>query len=316
MRAKPIDYRFTRLEIGILRLLTNGEQPLSDIGRSLSIRPSLTSHLLGKLSEKALVTLNRRGIGKRAAFSNSRHAQLLRDVLLIHAHVDWENALHGLAVEILFWVLDQSASSAASFSRATLWRHTKNLKARGILDEDGRRYTISLRFERLKEFLEEYQRFIMADFVHSLADGEVIIWQQDMECLFEGPHKIEPLGEGLEETATSSFGKFGLPLLTQSRVYFYSREKRELKVEDVILHTLLLEGSEVRNTLYGLLLMKKEWKRMDTRLLRQESGKYSLTIQIDDMLDFLETNGTRRNNPRLPTWNEFIGKAVEYGVAL
>nr|MDO8133296.1 hypothetical protein [Candidatus Njordarchaeum guaymaensis] len=103
------------------------------------------------------------------------------------------------------------------------------------------------------------------------------------------------------------------PLLSEYEVYFFSRNKENICVEDVILHTLLLGTNDVRNVLYSLLLMRKEWKKIDKNYLLMESQKFDLSLQINAMLQFLRTRGARKGLT-LPTWEEFMAKAREYEV--
>jgi len=76
---------------------------------------------------------------------------------------------------------------------------------------------------------------------------------------------------------------------------------------------LLIENGNPRYTLYSLLLLKKQWRRIDKEYLLKEAQRLDLRLQIEVMFQFLETQGEKRGLT-LPTWEEFLMKAEEYKV--
>jgi hypothetical protein len=246
-------------------------------------------------------------------FDNSKHASLFRELLLIHDHIKWENILPNSAIEILFQALNNSEISLRNFSKTTFWRHTKNLKAHGILESNKNHYSINPRFSILKELLTEYQRFLINTLVKSVSEHAVILWQKDFECLIRTSKNSDVLKKNFFKTATSRLHNFGIPILSDSDICFYSKNKQTIQVEDIILHTLLIDRNNVRYTLYGLLLLKKKQKKINKKYLLKEAQKLNLSLQINAMLQFLKTHGKRRDLT-LPTWEEFITKAKEYKV--
>jgi len=89
--------------------------------------------------------------------------------------------------------------------------------------------------------------------------------------------------------------------------------KRAIKPEDAMLHTLLAEPGNVRYTTYALLLLKKTEKDIDKTYLLTEAERFGLKNQVLGMLEFLETH-TRPEGQSLPTWNEFFLSAKDYGI--
>ena len=313
MKKKLEDYTFSKSETRILRELAKGSHSLSEIRDSLSIKPSLLSYNLKKLLQKGIIKTTQEGSRKYAYFSDSKHASLYRDLLFIYDHVDWENILPGLAIEILFQVLSESGRNLQGFSKATLWRYLRNLKAHGILKSDNKGYVINPRFSILTDFLTEYQRFLVATIVKSISGRAVILWQKDLECLVRVPKHVNFFQKNFFKTATSRFYDLGIPLLSDFEVYFYSKNKKNIRMEDILLHTLLIETNNVRYVLYSLLLLKKFWKKIDKKYLLKEGQKFDLSLQVNGMLRFLRTHGARRGLA-LPSWEEFAAKAREYKV--
>lgn len=136
---------------------------------------------------------------------------------------------------------------------------------------------------------------------------------KNLECLIRVPKDVNISQKFFLRTAVSRFNDFSLPLMTDFDIYFYSSNKETIRVEDVILHTLLIERDNPRYTLYSLLLLKKQWRRSNKEYLLKEAQRLDLSLQINAMFQFLKTQGARRGLA-LPTWDEFLAKAEEYKV--
>ena len=313
MRIENHEYAFSKLEIQILRELTKGKLSLSEIKKPLLLKPALLSYNLKKLLKKGLIQTTEQGNRKYAFFSETKHASLLRDLLIYYDYMDWENILTGKTIEILFQTLTTKEDNLSNFSKATLWRYLKELKARGIITQTEKKHQINPCFSILIDFLNEYQRYFANKLSKDLSENSVILWQEDMEFLVRAPKNVKPPAKDFHETATSIFPQYGLPLFTEFDIFLYSTNKKTIKPEDATLHTLLIEPTNARYTTYALLLLKKTEKQIDKTYLLQEAERLGLKNQIISMLQFLETH-TRPQGQPLPTWNEFIIKAKDYEV--
>ena len=309
MKTPTGEYSFNRAELKILKEIARGNYELSSIQTRLSIKPSLLTYTLKKLQTKGIVKFTHIGTKKQAYFSDIKHATLLKDLLSIYDHVDWENVLNGKSIEILFQTLSASKESL-NVPRNTRWRHGKNFKSRGIITQEGK---INPQFRGLSEFLKEYQSFFAKKIASTLSDNALILWQQDMEFLLRTQQNTRQAAENFHKTATSKFSEYGLPLFSEFDIYFYSTNKKTIRPEDIILHTLLIEPNNVRYTTYALLLLKKVKKQIDLTYLQKEAERIGLKNQITAMLQFLETH-IHPEGQSLPSWDEFVIKAEDYGV--
>ena len=312
MQTVHAEYAFGRSEIRILSELAKGRRSFSEIEKSLSLKPALVSHNLKKLLKKGLILTVREGNRKYAYFNDTKHASLLRDLLMTYDHMDWQNILTGKTAEILFQTLTTSGANLVKFSKATLWRHLKNLKALGIIIQTEKTYKINPRFSILTDFLKEYQRFFAIKLSKALSENAVILWQEDMEFIVRAPKNAKPPSKSFHKTATSIFHEYDLPLFSEYDIYFYSTTKETIRPEDAVLHTLLIEPNSIRYTTYALLMLKKTERKIDKPFLLQEAERLSLKNLITSMLQFLTTH--ERTSEMLPTWNEFMEKARDYGV--
>ena len=313
MRNTDPEYTFSKAEVQILKELTKGKQSLPDIRKSLSLKPALLSHNLKKLRKKGLIQTTEQGNRKFACFSETKHASLLRDLLVSHDFMEWENILPGKTIEILFQALTSKEGNLSTFSNATRWRYLKELKSRGIITETQKMYQINPRFPVLIDFLNEYQQYFTGKLSKSLSENSIILWHKDKEFLVRVPKVTKPSSDDFHKTATSIFQQYDLPLFSEFDIYLYSKNKKEIKPEDAILHTLLIESDSVRYTTYALLLLKKTEKIIDKQYLLREGERLGLKNLIMGMLEFIETHIRSEGLP-LPSWNEFTIKANAYEV--
>ncbi|MCL5949954.1 MAG: hypothetical protein M1490_05700 [Candidatus Bathyarchaeota archaeon] len=281
------------------------------IKKVLQLKPAFLSRNLKKLQQKGIIQTAAEGNQKTAYFSETKHASLLRELLLSYDYMDWENILSGKSIEILFQTLDDGDLS--NFSGATLWRYLKELKARGIITETPKGYQINTRFSMIGDFLREYARYFVNKISKALSENSVILWQRNMEFIVRAPNSAKAPSGDFHKTATSIFADYNLPLFSEFDVYFYSTKKETIKPEDAILHTLLIEPGNVRYSTYSLLLLKKTEKQIDKTYLIREAEHIGLETQIESMLEFLQTHIRPEGQP-LPTWSDFAEKARDYGV--
>jgi len=315
MRTAQAEYIFSKSEIRILRELAKGKRSLSEIEASCSLKPALLSHNLKRLLKKGLIETTGQGNRKYAYFNDTKHASLLRDLLISYDYIDWQNILTCKTIEILFQTLTTSGDNLPKFSKATLWRHLRKLKAQGIITQTEKKYKINPRFSILIDFLKEYQQFLAIKLSKALSDHAVILWQEDMEFLIRTPKKTQSPPKNFHKTATSIFHTYDLPLFSEFNIYLYSTNKKTIRLEDAVLHTLLIEPNNMRYITYALLLLKKTELKIDKTYLMQKAEKLGLKSQINSMLQFLKTR-TQPKDQALPTWNEFVSKAIDYNVVV
>lgn len=321
MKIKKEKYTFSKQEIKILKQIASENHALSQIREKLSIKPNLLSHYLKSLQEKHIIKIQQGSSFERSlahsrksiVFQDTKHSLILKELLTKYSHIKWENVLSGLGIDVLFQILTGSNSIRESMSPATFWRYSRDFMALGIVVDTGENLQISDRFSLLKNFLDEYQTFMIKAIVSSVSGNAIMLWQKDLECLVRVPKTAQVTQRGFSKTATSRLPDFGIQLMSDFDIYVYSKRKAAIRLEDIILHTLLIERGNVRYVTYGLLLLKKELKQIDIDYLLKKAMWYDLSLQINAMLEFLRTIGAR-SGLGLPTWNEFMVKMREYEV--
>jgi len=307
MKTASSEYSFSKAELKILEEIAKGKHDLSSIETTLSVSPSLLSYNLQKLQTKGLARTVKKNNKKQVFIADFKHAIVLRDLILTYDYVDWDNILSGKALRILFELLENNKNLATA-PKSTLWRYRRNLKARGIITPTN---AINPQFNLLIEFLREYQKFFANKLARTFSENSAILWQKDMEFLIRVPNDTKPSMPNFFKTALSVFPQYDLPLISEFDYYFYSTNKKTLKLEDVLLHTLLIEPTNVRYKTYALLLLKKTCQQIDKTYLLQAANRFGLANEITKLFQFLDTHVQPKDHS-LPTWEEFITKAKDY----
>jgi Mn-dependent DtxR family transcriptional regulator len=308
----------TPVEIRYLSLVAiSGAVGLADIRRGLKIHPVTATRLSSSLKGKGFIMITKEGLSKRISISESKHAQLFRKMVLEYRHIPFHKLLSGPGLEVLsaisFFAKTSSRkeiSKISQVSEASTARSLEKLKRAGILQKKGL-YFISPRFQTLNEFVQEYRRYLNQKAAQAFSNDAVIVWERNNEFIVESSQKEEE-EDGFRLTGPSAFARFGVKLLMTVSHYYHSLANRQLQLEDLIIHTLLLPQSQ-RNVLAMLLVWKKNKDVLRTSYLLEQAEEYGMKRQVKEMADYLRTHG-KELAPSLPPWGEFVSKAEEYGI--
>jgi len=305
---KPLGtYELSQTELEIFRELTKSPASISDLAnRTRKSQPRVTK-AIQRLQAIGLAKSERTGMRKIASISDTKHAYLLKDIMLTHPHIPWELLLKYSQV---FPFLESQLEKPATVSKTTQWRALRNLMAHGLVSRNEKGVlAISERFERLADFYREFSRFINSKLAESFSDAAVIVWSSDAQFIIRIPARTRIHDKRFKLTGTSALPRYGIPLISEVDYYYFSPFAKHLRVEDVLLHVVLTNG--VTNVTYGLILMAKV--KIDQDYLLKTAERFGLRSQVYGMLRFL---ATRSSQPGviLPNWDEFAHKAEDYGV--
>ena len=322
MKTKANEYTFSEEEVRIAREIVSGNHGLAQIREKLAIKPNLLSYYLKKLENKCIITIERTqefhekepsNSRKAVFFQYTKHASLFRDLLIEYSHMKWEKILSGLGIDVLFQITTEP-NATGLISKTTFWRYFRYLGSTGIATCNFESHCqINSRFSLLRQFLFEYQTFIIKRLIDSVSNKAIVIWQKDFECLVRVPKSEHINYPGFTKTATSRTEDFGIKFFSDYDFYSYTKLIKPLRVEDIILHTLLIERGNIRYTTYSLLLLRQQLKAIDKGYLLKRAMWYELSSQINAMLEFIKTRG-KRTLAGLPTWAEYESKMKEYQI--
>lgn len=295
----------SRTELSILSELAEKPRSISEVARLVGKSQPAASAAIGRLRRKGFVTVKRSGMRKLVEIGDAKHAQILKELMQTYHHVPWHSLL---AYSQLMPLLGESIPPSV-MSRVTQWRTMRSLMAHGIVIKDKNGIKLNPRFGRLAELGQEYWRFYNAKMATSLPHDAAIVWTSGPEFIVRVPGRTRITDKRFKPTATTVLPRYGIRLISKFDYYYYTPFRRKLRVEDIVLHTICIDG--LANTLYAMILMAKT--KPDTEYLRCHAERLGLHTKVDSILHLF---ATREASPGLPSWQELAEKARDYGVKI
>jgi DNA-binding MarR family transcriptional regulator len=291
-----------------------GTAPASEIATTIHMARPNVSRAMVTLEDKGFVKTEKKGLSTIVSLSDTKHAALWRKISLEFAHMRLDRLLAGASLEVLSTVscltlgnrkeiADNSLVSVPSVAKVL-----ERLKEVGILQRTTAGFGVSPRFETLREFVIEFRHYLNQRIAQDFASDAVIIWECNHEFIIES--KRTQTNHGFQLTGPSSFPRFGIPLLLAKSYFFYSPLRRKLRIEDIVLHSLV---SRTPSMLPLLLVWKKNERRISLQYSERQAEKYKATSRLKDIIAYFTTNGSQRPEG-FPSWDEFVQRAQEYGI--
>jgi len=303
--------KLSKSELKLLILLSRRrEVDLMEIRSSLGLIPARISQLVSSLRENGLIEDTRHGREKAIAISGSKHALLFVELTHEFEHMDLPQILSGSNLEVLSAVSHLHLKSRAEIhkgslvSEASVARSLSKLRQRGIVSRNSI-YAVSERFSKLREFVMEFRHYLNRRIAGVLSERAHIVWEANHEFIIECDEQAG--SQGFLQTSVSVFGKYGAPFILSKSYLVYSPFLSEVSLEDALLHSLLVGG----DLLPTLITWYKNRGRLNLGYLRGMSIQYGNEGKVDELANYMETEGANRKTP-LPPWNEFMDKYRGY----
>jgi DNA-binding transcriptional regulator GbsR (MarR family) len=308
--------KLTTRELTCLRAIVDLDQPCaSGISGAVGLSRPDVSRVIAALQDKGFVTTKKTGLSKVAILSETKHAALGRKLILEFEHMPLEELLSGACLEVLAAVCSLTLTNRKEIAHVTLLSERsvasvlERLARVGVIQKAMAKYSVSPRFKTLEEFVIEYRHYLNESIGRDFARDAVVLWECNTEFIIES--KTLQTKKGFQPTGASAFARFGVQLLAPSSYFFYSPSTRKLRLEDVILHSLLVHE---RSLLPTMLVWKKQEKAMNIRYLKIQAEKYGAPEPADAIIAYFASEG-RQRSPDFPTWDEFALRAREYGIS-
>lgn len=303
--------KLSKSELKLLDYVSQHKQiDLFELRFSLGLSSARVSQLASSLREKKLLDNNRLGKKKVVTLADSKHALLYAELRHEFEHMNLPSLLSGTNLEVISAVSYLHLKSRAEIqskcltSEASIGKTLLKLKGRGVILRETT-YTISPRFNKLREFVREFRHYLNLRIAASLSERAHIIYEANHEFIVECD--VQNKCQGFTPTGISVFGKYGAPFLLSKSYLIYSPFKHDLTLEDAILHSLLIGD----NPLPTLVTWWKNRDRLDLTYLCMVGRQYGVEGRIDELVDYFDTGGLSRKPP-LPPWNEFMDKYRGY----
>jgi hypothetical protein len=313
------DYALTKDEISAIRAISEQRKlSLGELASVLRKSKAWASRVAKRLEEKGIVEKKRHGITKSVEIVDRDHAQLLAEMIRTEPYIPWEKVLSYSNMAVLLANATGERDFQRGLSEVTRWRKLRNLAAHGLVPKGGNKSDLNL---KLIHFAKAYADFISTKFGREvLPQKAIVIWEKGYSFFFKvgrselkKEEKVKILGENYIKTAISSFPQYGIQFITEDSYYYYEPAVKKLDLEDVILHTLLIDRGSQTYTIYALLLFFKKIKAINLQILKERSKRYDLLEIVENIIRFVESKGEIRPWP-LPKWSELREQANIYGI--
>ena len=292
-----------RREIETFKLLPSSE---IDIAKRLDLSSGTISKITKKMIINGLAKKNRQGMKIIVKIAQTSHAQKLEVIIKTFNRLPLENILsysNLKLIAILEYPLNKKEiNQMLNVSRQWTYRKIKDLSRYGIILKKQKRYYNNPIHHTLFKFAQEYYNYKNHQNLRSIAEDAQIIWQHGDEFLFKTKKELTKY----PETAVTAFSEYNLPLLGDTK-YYYNTE-RQLQITDIILHTILINPQSKTYNAYACLLYEKT-KPGD---IIKKARIYNLKDHVQTLVTFIEKQESK--NKFMPTWDEYISLAKQYGV--
>ena len=290
-------------EIETFKLLPLSE---SDITKKLNISSGTISKITKKMIGNGLAKKERQGMKVIVEIAQTSHAQKLEEIIKTFNRLPLENILSYSKLKLIaileYPLNKKEISELINVSRQWTYKTIKELSRYGIILKKQIGYYINPTHQLLFEFAKEYYDYKNHLELRSISEDAQMIWQHGSEFLF----KTKKILTKHPETAVTAFSKYNLPLLGDTKYYYYT--DRKLQTTDIILHTILINPQSKTYNTYACLLYEKT-KPKD---VIKKARIYNLTEHIQTLISFIKKQESEKKF--LPTWDEYESIAKQYGI--
>lgn len=319
MKEKMLPFAFSKGEIATARAISNSRKlSVQEISIITGKSESSVSQRVKGLETKGIVKTKRQGMKKYVEISDRNYAISLFEMFKAKPYVPWEKILSNSNISVLFKDTTDEETFEYGISPVSIWRGERNLSMHGMFIGTGKRY--GNRDRNLIRFISEYSDHVSRKYMLELLPQDaVILWRSGYRCLFKINNNIEKerirLPSKVQPTAITVFPDYGIQFLTSDSYYYFDPRIDKLSMEDIILHTLLIDPESQTYATYALLLSFKAREEINFELLLDKSHSFRLEEKVKNVIDYIRSHGRKRERP-LPRLNELIEQAKLYGIEI
>ena len=292
-------------KIEIFKDLTQ-RKPILELSNLLELDHSTVSKAVDSLSTAGLVVKQKKGQHVYVSRSESLHAQTLKDILIEYPRLPLSNILTTTSAHIMSVLKSRYSimeiAELTGLNRKTVSSTIHELAKYGIVLHKGNEYFFSERHPLIRNFVDNYWKYRANKTLKDISENAVLIWQRGPEFLFKTDSECENKNKvakkkSIQPTAINVFQKYDLKVMSDTRYYFYSN--RELKDEEYIIHTILIDPHSPIYNSYALALYSK----ICPPELIKFGRYYAIEEHIETLLEYVSTK--KKNRDFVLQWNEY-----------
>ncbi len=305
--------RLSKSDIRILRELVDSEpSTVSELDESTGLTIQTVSQELSVLSQLGFVHREKRGQTRRIHLSDTKHARLLRNMIVHSSQLRYEALLSGKSLDVLSAIHLLRLSSIKEIEEYSQTSHVKVIellaryKQLGVAAKRGDVYHLGVRYSGLGEFLSEFRSYTNLKAIREKIPSAIVVWERDRDLLFRSS---EGAISGSQPSAFSAFPRFGVDVFVGDGDYYFSSPRSiNVGVEEALVHAMLAAEGPRERTLILVLLRKG---RVNDRRLLSLSRVYRAEDTAKSYLDYVKTEGGHRPEG-FPEWAELTRRFREY----
>jgi DNA-binding MarR family transcriptional regulator len=276
-------------EIALMRHIRDGELPRREIAAMLGMpQPELT-RLAKSLRSKGLLVVRRHGISTSLAFSEAKHASVLRRVLNEYSHMRLEEVLTLSTFRVIAALATKPSSTrvgiqaASGLSPRTIYTVLGRLREVGVVRVRRRgEYELADRFALFAELAREMASLQNQRRAASFSSDAIVVWEQNRGFMVR-TRAVKERGD-FRKTAFSAFDAYGVPVVQDWHYYYHPEGSWRRMPDEVLLHALLLRpsGSREINAMKMLWDQKELWR--NTQKLREKAREYGVGAELESLI--------------------------------
>ena len=287
----------TSKELKLLLLIMDGEKTITTLSKEMNLSIYRTSTLTGKLAKKGLITITKNGKYKIISLSSTKPAILLKKVKNKYNHIPLQKILTGNNLKLLSILKPELLQNTktlmlkTNLSKSSLYHAINNLSNYGIIKKVSSNYSLIEKYALFHEFSREY--IILQNHIkgREFSPDAAIIWNGVEEFILST--KTYKTGDNFQLTGLSKFKDYGLSLIGKGiYYYYYSKKKDKLTIEDIIIHSIVIDYAP-RTILYVIVLLLFHKNKIDEKKVFDLDIKYN--VNVKQLLDYL--NGKEHKYP-------------------
>ena len=224
-------------ELKVLEQIAKNNTKVLEIAHALKKSDKQIYRTSKNLIEKGFIELSR---GKITAKKTTHNTLLLQ---LLSKHPNLVEILSSNGIQILSAILDPKSIkqiiNETGLKKSLIYQKIKQTFNVSIIKKENKNYVLNAKlWVKLKEFLEEYKKFLES--VDQRIPANSIIYKKtNKELVFSNKGKIDA-----SLTAFSCFEKFGIKLLLTTN--YYALPKNKLSKKEIFMHALFIVEKEKR----------------------------------------------------------------------
>ncbi|MCJ2512285.1 MAG: hypothetical protein LN409_02895 [Candidatus Thermoplasmatota archaeon] len=276
-------------EMSILKCIRDGELPRKVVAKTMGMAQSELTRLLKSLESKGMLVVRKNGMSSTVAFSDMKHALLLRRILNEYGHMRLEGILSLASLRVLTSLAVSPVSTRAemqSFSGVsprTLQTVLSKFRELGVVRVRSRGvYEISDRFAPFTDFVRELSEYSNQKEARNFSPDSVVIWERGSDFIVRTKSRKE--NDDFRTTAFSAFGNYGVPLILDWHYYYHTHGKWRRTADEVFLQSLAIRplGSREMTAMKMLWQRKSLWRNLIR--LRARAKVYGLTDELEGIV--------------------------------